>query len=355
MTSSIKPTVIAAALALTLSTAGAHARTPPPPSPTHSTSGDSQQLHRQMKELQKQMADLARRMSEVSMKLGGTDPHVRMYRFVGDPQRGMVGVVLKPGKTGLQVLAVTPGGPADKAGLRSGDVIVAVNGKPVGNKAASPEPLGHLKVDQTVRLSVQRDGKRHTFNVKAGRGDTGDWPAVLADAEVQRLTPEMEAHVRQQIVHARKVIARLDKSGALIRFSAPWWGLNLSSLNKDLGGYFGTDHGALVLSSDNSRYPGLKAGDVIVRIGKTPVDDPGDVMRALRQHDEGDKVHLTVRRHGHDIGLAMKVPSAAGLLPPPPPPVPPVPPAPPAPPAAPVSPAPPPPPAPPVSPLSNGR
>ena len=55
------------------------------------------------------------------------------------------------------------------------------------------------------------------------------------------------------------------KAGAMkslgnLRVFAPWWGLNLTSLNPDLGSYFGSDKGVLVLSAEDDDFKQLKAG-----------------------------------------------------------------------------------------------
>ena len=57
----------------------------------------------------------------------------------------MIGLVLAPDKNGLRVDAVTPGGPADKAGVRDGDVLTAIDGKKLAGKDTG-DALRDLKV-----------------------------------------------------------------------------------------------------------------------------------------------------------------------------------------------------------------
>ncbi|HEX7340130.1 MAG TPA: PDZ domain-containing protein [Rhodanobacteraceae bacterium] len=89
---------------------------------------------------------------------------------------------------------------------------------------------------------------------------------------------------------------------------SPWWGLNLAPLNPDLASYFGTQKGALVLSTDSRRYPGLKAGDVITDVNGTSVTTPMDVMRTLRGIATGSSVTWKVLRHHHVQTVTMKAP-----------------------------------------------
>jgi hypothetical protein len=126
-----------------------------------------------------------------------------------------------------------------------------------------------------------------------------------------------------------------------------WNGLNLASLDSNLGKYFGTDKGVLVLSA-GSQLPGLQAGDVIRSIDGKPVSTPREAMDALRSHQAGDKASLALLRDHRDTSAQVTVPKAMPLPIPPAPPAPPAPPpppgigaipAPPAPPAAPNAPA----------------
>jgi S1-C subfamily serine protease len=60
--------------------------------------------------------------------------------------------------SGAYVGGVRPGSPAEAAGLRAGDVIVAVNGVPVGNTAALEDALSQALPGSRVPISYQRDG-----------------------------------------------------------------------------------------------------------------------------------------------------------------------------------------------------
>ncbi|MBP9813532.1 trypsin-like peptidase domain-containing protein [Candidatus Saccharibacteria bacterium] len=63
-------------------------------------------------------------------------------------------------------LAVVNGSPADKAGLKEGDIIIQVNGQKVDNKTPLASQLGKFKVGDEVELKIVRDGKEQTVKVK---------------------------------------------------------------------------------------------------------------------------------------------------------------------------------------------
>lgn len=347
------------ALFLLLPLAGI-AATPPAASTTPAeTSAREASVQQQMAELQARMGALANRMAALSSRIGN-DASARALHYLADSRQGMLGMVVMVEDDGTHVLAVTPGGPAERAGLRDGDIITAINGKaPADNDESLSGDLPDLQPGKPARLTVLRDGKTKHIEATPERLQSDDWQATVREAqraahaaaarEAQRAAQAAAARVnspefRQQIQHdidaamrdastARRDALAAGSQAHAWRVMSPWWGLNLAPLNPDLGRYFGTDTGALVISRDAKRYPELQPGDVITRVGDRNVAQPQDAMRAFRDLPDNKPVTVGVRRHGKTIALALKSPPRGMLLPPPPPPPPPMPAAPPAPPA----------------------
>mgnify|MGYP003767823837 CR=1 FL=1 len=320
---------------------------------------EAEAARRELDELRTQMRDLGRRMADLSLRLGDAGPRAYAFRYLGDPDRGLIGVVLGSDEHGVKITGVTPGGPADKAGVKTGDVIVSIDGKPVdatqGAKAPDMdkaiEPLHQLKIGQDVKLGLLRDGKKTETTVKAERREARGWERMFGDGgpdgrdlrmEMRRARQAIQAH-RPEFEHAQ----RMANGFHTFHVRTPWWGLNLASLDKDLGAYFGTDSGVLVVHAEEDTFPGLKSGDVLQAIGEEKIGDPRDAMRVLRDAPAGSELKLKVLRQKKPVTVSMKAPDAKTLFPPLPPlgpdmPEPPLapdapdaPPAPPAPPAAP--------------------
>ncbi|KGI78583.1 PDZ domain-containing protein [Oleiagrimonas soli] len=333
---------------------------PPPAKAPVADASDQAQLQAEFRQLQSQMNELGERMGKLAVRMhADDDPKVFAYRFMADPDRGMLGLVMMPTAKGLKIAAVTPGSSAEKAGVKAGDLIVAVDGKPTATSNGAVVDASHtamlqdLKIGQKVTLKLDRDGRTRTVHVTAQRHDGPDWQRALAmnDMRWHDKGPG-NVDVERIIVNARDKIGKL-RTHRMMFFGTPFWGLNLTSMNKDLGRYFGTEKGALVLSTDADRYPGLKAGDVITRVDGRDIDDPEDVMRAVHEHKGDSLLKLAVRRHNRMVDVSMKAPSIDAILPPLPP-APPVPPkAPPVPPAPPPSTMPSPPPVPPAPPVPS--
>lgn len=337
--------------------------------------------------LRTQMQTLSHRMAELSSELGDVGPRAYAYRYIGQPDRAMIGVVLAEDRNGARISAVTPDGPAARAGLRDGDIVTAVDQHPLhadssdATLANARERLADLKEGQHIRVDYRRGTQVGAVTIEAQRREALNWsrlmnedpehPLLPADfnerirADVERAqanaTRAGQQHIRAEVERARSEVARIDSKEIRRaveqgqrerRHAMPWWGLNLAPLNAGLGRYFGVDKGALVISADADSLPGLRAGDVITGVAGEAVVRPEDVMRALRDQPAGTDVPIKLLRDRKALALSMKAPEYKSIFSMPPlPPAAPAPPAPPTPPLAAPATMPVPPPAPPVPPV----
>ena len=99
----------------------------------------------------------------------------------GKVERGYVGLTLSTPRAGewesyglprdtrgAMVLEVTPGGPADRAGVEIGDAITAINGEPVRDSTEATRVVAAAAPGSTIRLDINRAGRRITANVRSG-------------------------------------------------------------------------------------------------------------------------------------------------------------------------------------------
>ncbi|KFN43528.1 PDZ domain-containing protein [Arenimonas oryziterrae] len=372
--------MIGAALCAGVASASEPAKAPAAPTAQQQAArAEIERLTQRIEELSKQTGDdtrvrvIVRRSDDAPRAMQGRDGDVQRieqrWRMPPEAMQGRpgLGIVMapNPAASGVRIAAVTPESPAAKAGLRTGDVLLSVDGKKIaGNGTAAVESarglLGDLKQDQTVRLSYAREGKTFDASVKADairrvmvfNREGGDMPMRgpgRGGDHMMVLSPQVEMDIERMGGPMRHCESGKEDCHLPAMMQAfRWQGLNLASVDASLGRYFGTSKGVLVVSS-GPELKGLQSGDVIQRVAGSDVASPRDVMRALRERKEGEQVKVDVLRDHKAAAVTLTVPKARALpfmAPPPPPP------APPAPPAVPRTPgvAPPPPPAPPAAP-----
>ena len=118
----------------------------------------------------------------------------QLIRF-GEVKRGRLGISMEDvvGGEGARIAEVQPGSPAAAAGIKAGDVVTGMNGRPVRGAAELRARLGVVPVGETVELRVQRGKETHAFKARIGEIEKGqiagaqalpELPgAALADAE----------------------------------------------------------------------------------------------------------------------------------------------------------------------------
>jgi hypothetical protein len=343
----------------------------------------------ELAEASEAMRKAARRVAQLSAATGD-NVGASTVLFLGDQDRAVIGIVLDNPTTGPAVIrGLSPGGPAEQAGIQVGDEVIEINGRAVPNGARARhtlvDALAALQVDQSVQLRVLRDGRSLDVTVKAERPDPGplllgNWLgqldklgdlgnlgdlgqlSQLGRLEVlQNLGPEIERRVQASLRSAgvdehmgERIRERVEKamSGARMSWYSSSDDLDLADLNPGLARYFGTDQGVLVLDRKGEDYAALQAGDVLLSVAGESVASPRTALQKLGARKEGEQFEVTVLRDRQQLALMLtgtgNLLELRELLPPPPPPAPPAPAAPAAPrlTQAPLPPAPPPPPEP---------
>ncbi|MDG2519100.1 PDZ domain-containing protein [Lysobacter soli] len=264
-------------------------------------------------------------------------------RFARQP---VLGVVLSPDpKSGVRIAAVTPDSAAAKAGLRADDVLTSIGdtrldtGSPTARLEKARSRLRLLETGKTVALTYTRDGRTATARATPMLGDR---LVVARDADgnpLARSMPMVAPQVRNELIRLDCEDDDSDCRLPLLSEAFRWNGLNLATVDAQLGRYFGADRGVLVLSTGPD-LAGLQTGDVIQRIDGKPVNSPREAMAALRDKPADSRVAVTYLRDRKSATTQITVPRTA-MLRIPRPPMPPAPPAAPKAPGAPAVPAPP--------------
>lgn len=205
---------------------------------------------------------------------------------------------------GAFVDAVTPNGPAAKAGVRSGDIITKVDQKSVltGGEAvtqdarqSSPglrliELAAALEPNDTISLEYRRGRERKTVTLV-----TTDEPNILI-----RGRPDGRSFAFRYAPDGR-VEGRMGPDeifgGMPFLYGSPLADLELAPLNPDLGQYFGTDTGVLVISVPAESRLGFKGGDVVLSVDGRKAESPSHLLRILRSYGDTEGFKAEVLRN----------------------------------------------------------
>lgn len=193
---------------------------------------------------------------------------------------------------GVGVRTVSPDGPADKAGVKAGDVILQFDGEPVTSTMKLFRLIGESAPEQSVRLTISRNGSEQQLSVTLGKRE--------APMRAFSVTPPPDLDYFRMNPNVPRALGRTPEAFSYSFGNNRRIGITTATLTKQLADYFGVSggHGLLISSiSDNSpaSKAGLKAGDVITEVNGEKVEDADDFIRALNYKEEGE-VTLTIIR-----------------------------------------------------------
>ncbi|MEJ2514309.1 MAG: PDZ domain-containing protein, partial [Gammaproteobacteria bacterium] len=271
-----------------------------------------------LKEAERRMEEAAREIAELTAQIVGDVAPAVMEGVSKGMKRAMLGVNVKnlgdadDRAEGVLVVGVTPGWPADEAGLRTGDVLLSVAGVRLDwSGDTSPmsklmSTLGEKEAGDQVPVEYRRDGDVETAEVTTRTwgesfADSWAWHFEGDDGETvheYRFAPPMPGgpHVEKEVQILRH------------RFIAGWGDMELVSLTPELGDYFGTDKGMLVVRAPDDDTLGLEDGDVILEVGGREPSDPGHLMRILRSYEPGEQLSMTIVRKKKRQSIAVEIP-----------------------------------------------
>ena len=203
---------------------------------------------------------------------------------------------------GAYVESVSPNGPAAKAGLRSGDLITKLDGKSVlagGHAEAERDERQSLPGLRLIELAARLE-PADTVPVELLRGKDRRTVSVVTEDEPDMFTMRLPPPGSHRDDMRMPVGDFMDLGpGARFEFLAgsPLGDLELAPLNPDLGQYFGTTEGVLVIRAPKDGSLGLKGGDVVQAVDGRKPAGPSHLLRILRSYDRGETFKLDILRN----------------------------------------------------------
>jgi len=216
---------------------------------------------------------------------------VKVYNEIiksGKVTRGSIGVSFTPSESanadallkaygaheGVFVQTVAPGGPAEKAGMKAGDIIVAVNGKPIRNGGELIERVTSTPIGTPLTVTVLREGKRDDFHVIVA--DLAQvFPDRFGSGKSEEAGPSEGTQARFGITIENLTQARRENMGI-----------------KQPGG-------VLISAVEPASFAddiGMQRGDVLIEINRQAVNSVDDVKRIQGSLKAGEAVAFRVLR-----------------------------------------------------------
>jgi serine protease Do len=178
---------------------------------------------------------------------------------------------------GALIAEVTAGGPAEKAGLQRGDVIVDFNGEGVEKSHDLPAMVARMPVGSAVSVKVLRDGKENSVDVTLGE---------LTDQLEQRLGTAEE--------------------------SQESWGMTVANITDELAQRFrveNKDKGIVVTevaAGSPAELAGIQPGDVIEEVNRQTVNSVEDFTRVVADVKDAQTLLLLARRGNFTSFFALR-------------------------------------------------
>ncbi len=197
-----------------------------------------------------------------------------------------------PDGRGVEITVVEDGSPAARAGLRAEDVVVEFNGRPVDGVLPFVHMVQSAPAGRRVRLLVRRPGSSPTVAVVLGRRRAA---AARAAAE----PPEPDPAVPNPLFGEFPGWLPLGGAGLL--------GIEVETLTPQLADYFGVKAGVLVRAvrqGSAADRAGMKAGDVIVRVGESKVATTGDLLNAEATARAGSTCAISISRDRKPVKIS---------------------------------------------------
>jgi len=197
---------------------------------------------------------------------------------------------------GVEISRVEEGSPADKAGLKNGDVILEYNGQRVEGMEQFGRLVRETPSGREVKLLISRNGATQT---------------VAATVATRKLKSVTAGNMHDFFPGVEMPEIRIpDMPQVFTTWRSPVLGVEAESLGTQLATYFGVKEGVLVRSvtkDSAAEKAGLKAGDVITKVDGTPVATSNELIAALRSASSKKTFSVDLTRDRHETSVSVTV------------------------------------------------
>ncbi len=283
------------------------------------------QEQEQRRELERRLNDLRDEMRQLERQLGDLRGDDRFFRglVTFSTNRAQLGVFVQTEANpatddiGALLQSVNEGGAADEAGLQDGDIVTSFDGERLtgrypaaGRNESEParkliDLIAEKEPGDEVTVEYRRDGQTQSTVVTLSEPE--GWFTSFGRSGFGVVRPPRVSLAPLPDV---RVFGNAGDRGFQVfsLLSDPWSDIELVSLSEDLGRYFGTTEGLLVIAPPEDGEMDLRAGDVILNIDGRDARTPSRALRILRSYEEGETINLEVMRDRNRITVSYTIP-----------------------------------------------
>jgi S1-C subfamily serine protease len=226
------------------------------------------------------------------------------------------------GTSGAIVTEVVENSAAQKAGIKTGDIVTTFDGERVRSARQLGRLVEETPAGRTVKVALQRAGAPVTLEVTPeapkvtrmmpdGRGDTFRWQRRAPGPGPDSDGPGEPFEGPGMPFKFEMPAGRFDFEGEPFFASGRGrLGVRVQDLSEDLASYFGVKSGVLVAGVEPdapAAKAGLKAGDVITAVNGQTIADPSELRREVAKIDDGKTADLAVTRDKKALTLKVEV------------------------------------------------
>ncbi len=315
---------------------------------------DDEQLRAEMEEAREQLDDAAQRVAKLSRKMAGGEVARVVKRMSVGRRKAMLGVRIDDAKDGegVRIQSVTPDGPAERAGVKAGDLLHSINSVDLTTGSSSEaiedllKTLRELEPNDVAALSLRRDGRPLNVDVttesvakalprfgaytdsEGNLKHVGEMLEKLAinlpnihadidiDGEISRFNfdaGEIE-DLKQLPKRLEEAMGKLSGSGPVIAMLGGSSGLGhkfrFAPVTQGLGNYFGVDRGVLLTAVPDDDALGMQEGDVLLSVNGKAVNSRHDLNAAFARAEEGENLTVELVRQRESLTLDVMAPGS---------------------------------------------
>lgn len=230
-------------------------------------------------------------------------------------------------RTGVLIADVVPDGPAAKAGVRKGDVVVEFDSERVRSVRQFTRLVQETPMGRPVQVTLTRDGQRMNVSVQPREASAIRFSGEIDAARIMRdlgrnfgddfPPPPPRPPTAPPAPHAPPVppVPVVPDVQNFIWRSQGVLGVTVSALSEQLAEYFGVKAGALVTAVQEgsaAATAGIKAGDIVITLNGSQVSDPADLRRLSARLEDGAEFTAGVMRDKKTMTLKGKVQRRSG-------------------------------------------